>query len=185
MYDTAQNLRSKKVLYGACRIGIFFLFLCVSKACGIYSFRDASIPLGVKTIKISTFDNRAAIVNAQLANDLTNRFKTKVQQQTKLTLLNAGRADYEVSGYIARYEVTTSGIDDTRASQNQLNLSVHIEFVNNVEDKYPDIQSFETDITLFKQFSAQLSLHQAEQALLPSLASEATDLLFNRIFSNW
>lgn len=154
-------------------------------SCGIYSFQDASIPPDIKTIKIGVFENKASIVNAILANDLTNSFKTKIQQQTKLNLLNSGRGDYEVSGYISRYDVSTSGISGNQASQNQLNLTVHIQFVNNAEDRYPDIPSFETDVSLFKQFSAQLSLQQAEQALLGDLVKEATNLMFSRIFSNW
>lgn len=108
-----------------------------------------------------------------------------IQQQTKLTLLNSGTGDYEIQGYISRYDVSTSGISGSQATHNQLNLTIHLQFTNNAEDRYPDIQSFETDISLFKQFSAQLSLQQAEQSLLNDLVKEAVNLMFSRIFSNW
>lgn len=167
------------------KIWLYLFGLLGLWSCGIYSFQDSSIPPDIKSIKIGVFENKASIVNASLANELTNGFKSKIQQQTKLTLLNNGRGDYEVSGYVSRYDVSTSGISGTQASQNQLNLSIHLQFVNNAEDRYPDMQSFETDISLFKQFSAQLSLQQAEQALLDELVKEAVDLMFSRIFSNW
>lgn len=164
---------------------LFCLVVCVGWRCGIYSFRDGSIPPEVKTIKIEPLGNQAAIVNAGLANSITNRLKSKIQQQTKLTLQNQGAADYELSGYISRYEVSTSGIVGTQAAQNQLNLGIHISFTNNLEEKLPNVKSFETDISLAKQFSAQLTLQQAEALLLEELTEEAVNLLFNRIFSNW
>lgn len=168
------------------KIWIYLLGLLLSScSCGIYSFQDSSIPPDIKSIKVGVFENKASIVNVILANEITNSFKNKIQQQTKLTLLNSGTGDYEIQGYISRYDVSTSGISGSQATHNQLNLTIHLQFTNNAEDRYPDIQSFETDISLFKQFSAQLSLQQAEQSLLNDLVKEAVNLMFSRIFSNW
>lgn len=166
-----------------CIISLSLILL--SGACGIYSFNDSSIPVGVKSIKVKNFDNKAPIVNPTLANNLTTQFKNKLQQQTKLLLVTEGRADYEVSGYVSDYNVVTSGINAGQASNNQLNCTFRLSFVNHLEEQFPDIRSFETDLNLSKQFNARLSLPQAEPALLPELEKEMVDLLFNKVFSNW
>lgn len=163
-------------------VAICVVFLC---SCGVYSFQDSSIPAEVKTIHVSNFTNRAAIVNPRLANELTNGFKSRIQQQTRLNLTENGLADYDIDAYISQYNVSTAGIVGNQASQNQLNVSVHIVFTNNIEHKLPEIHSFETDVSLSKQFGAQLTLQQAEQQLLSDIVTELVNLMFNKLFSNW
>lgn len=151
-------------IYGTCR----------------YSLKDVSIPPEVKTVKVNLFENRARYVNPQLTPRLTDKLRQKIVNQTRLSQTN-NEAHYEISGQITDYSVSTSGISNQQSSSNNLNVSVHINFVNRLDTK----KNFEADITRNFPFSATLSLQQAEAALADQIINNLTDEIFNRIFSNW
>lgn len=146
-----------------------------------YSFKDVSIPPEVKTIKVLYIENRARIVNPQLSQRLTDKLRQKVVNQTRLSQTNSDEAHYEISGQITDYFVTTSGISGQQAASNRLNVTVHLIFKNRLDDK----KSFETDLSRNFDFSAQLSLQQAEASLTDQIVQNLVDEIFNRIFSNW
>ena len=151
-------------IYGTCR----------------YSLKDVSIPPEVKTVKVNLFENRARYNNPRLAPGLTDKLRQKIVNQTRLSQTN-NDAHYEISGQITDYSVSTSGISNQQASSNNLNVSVHINFINRLDTK----KNFEADITRNFPFSASLSLQQAEASLGDQIINNLTDEIFNRIFSNW
>ena len=151
-------------IYGTCR----------------YSLKDVSIPPDVKTVKVNVFENRARYVNPLLAPRLTDRLRQKIVNQTRLSQTN-NEADYDVSGTITDYSVTTSGISNQQASSNNLNVTVHLVFVNRLDNK----ANFEADVTRNFPFNASLTLQQAESQLADEIIGNLTDEIFNRIFSNW
>ena len=161
---------------------IFFLTITsfIISSCGIYSFKDVTIPPEVKTIKIGFIENKARYVNPQLSPRLTDKIQQKITGQTRLTRTNSDDAHYQVSGYIADYSVSTAGISGQQASGNRLTVGVHITFRNTLDNK-----TEEFDISRSFDFSANLSLPQAEGALLDEILRTLTDEIFNRIFSNW
>lgn len=146
-----------------------------------YSFKDVSIEPEAKTVRISYIDNRARIINPNLSQRLTDKLRQKVINQTRLTQTNNEEAHYDISGQITDYYVTTSGISNQQAATNRLNVTVHIVFKNRIDDK----KSFETDFTRNFDYSASLSLNQAEGTLTDLVVQNLTDEIFNRIFSNW
>src|ERR1700676_3876915 len=96
--------------------GIFFkhymmqalclIILLSSNACGVYSFKDVSIPPEVKSIHIGFIENRARYVDPQLSPQLTDKLKQKISSQTKLTQILTENADYDVSAYVSAYDIT-------------------------------------------------------------------------------
>jgi Lipopolysaccharide-assembly len=140
-------------LYGTCR----------------YSMRDVSIPPEVKTVKVNYITNEARYVNPQLSPKLTDKLRQKIVNQTRLSQTNS-EAHYEISGRITDYSVSTSGISNQESSSNNLNVTVHISFVNRLDNT--------------KNF-ASLSLTQAETQLANEIINNLSDEIFNRIFSNW
>lgn len=151
-------------IYGTCRV----------------SMRDVSIPANVKTVKINFIENRARYINPQLSPKLTDKIRQKIISQTRLTQTN-GEADYEISGTITEYSVNTSGISQQQTASNNLNVTVHIIFINRLDEK----MNFEADVTRNFPFSATLSLTQAETQLAEQMVNNLADEIFNRIFSNW
>lgn len=149
---------------------------------GCYSFKDvAPLPAEVKTIKINYIDNKARYVNPLLSPQLTDKLRQKVLSQIGRTQIQGDNADYEISGYISDYSLSTTGISNKQAASNRLNVSVHIIFKNRLDEK----KNFEADITRNFDFIATLSLQQAEAQLNETIVKNLTDEIFNRIFSNW
>jgi hypothetical protein len=168
--------------YFAFRTSHLVLLTCLIflTSCGVYSFKDVSIPPEVKTIKIGFIENKARYVNPQLSPRLTDRLQQKISNQTRLTRTNSDDAHYQVSGYISQYDVTTAGISNQQAAINRLTVGVHITFRNTLENK-----TQEFDISRNFDFSANLSLQQAEGTLSEEILRNTTDEIFNRLFSNW
>ena len=164
------------------RLSFFVLFLGMMSIYGTcrYSLKDVSIPPEVKTVKVNLFENRARYVNPQLTPRLTDKLRQKIVNQTRLSQTNS-EAHYEISGQITDYSVSTSGISNQQASSNNLNVTVHLVFVNRLDTQ----KNFEADITRNFPFSASLSLQQAEASMADQIINNLTDEIFNRIFSNW
>ena len=148
---------------------------------GCYSFKDVSIPPEVKTVRVNYLENRAGYVNPQLAPQLTDRLRQKINNQTRLTSVSNDEAHYDISGAITGYSVSTAGISEQQAATNRLTVTVHLIFKNRLDEK----ANFESDVSRNFDFNASLSLQQAEAQLSDDILKNMTDEIFNRIFSNW
>lgn len=149
-------------------------------SCGIYSFRDVSIPPEVKTIKINYIQNRAQYINPQLSPKLTDAFTKKVIQQTKLRRIEDANADYVVDSEITNYMITTSGVSQNEAATNRISVGVHITLYDNFKN---DVKEY--GITRDFDFPASQSFTQAEARLMDEMIKTISDEIFNKIFSNW
>lgn len=170
------------------RIHLFFLLAFVSViftfATCKYSFKDTSpIPADITTFRVNLFENHARYVNPSVAPALTEKLRQKIISQTRLRETKNDDANYDISGYVSDYSVTTSGVQNQQASSNRLNVTFHLIFKNTVD---PDpAKSFETDLTSNYDFPATQSLQQAESGLMDNILKTVTDAIFNKIFSNW
>src|SRR3989339_25400 len=143
--------------------------------------KDAVIPTNVKTVKIGFIENRARYVNPQLSPKLTDKIQSKITGQTKLTRTNNDDADYVINGAITNYDPSqTVGVSAQQASTNRLTVTVHIILRKTLENK---VEEF--DVSRSFDFSANLTLQQAEGQLLDEVVRNLTDEIFNRIFNNW
>lgn len=159
---------------------IVIFITCCFATCK-YSTKDvAPIPAEIKTFRVQQFSNKARYVNPQIAPQLTEAVKQQIIGQTRLRQINDDIADYDISGYVSDYSVTTSGVANQQASTNRLNVSFHLIFKNN-----HDAATTESDITYSYDFSANQTLQQAEQALSDKIIKNISEGVFNKIFSNW
>jgi hypothetical protein len=159
----------------------FFFGAALLAGCGIYSFRDVSIPPNIKTIRVEMIENRAAYINPQLAPQLTERLQRNIVSQTKLRRTNADSADYVITATILDYAVTTSGVSNGTVTQNRLTVTVEVtisDMVNDTEKKHTISRPFD--------FPATFSLQAAESsATFATLIKGLADDIFNRLFSEW
>jgi outer membrane lipopolysaccharide assembly protein LptE/RlpB len=170
----------KKIFYFLLPCTLYFAVLFNSSSCKIYKFNDASVPDSIKTVKINYIENRASYVNPQLSPKLTDKLRQKIVSQTRLSQTNNDNADWEISGEIKQYNVTTSAISNQREANNRLTVSVHITLNNRKADK---VEQY--DVSRSFEFSATQSLQQAEARLSDEMIRTLTDEIFNRLFSNW
>jgi len=161
-----------------------FIMLTFSFATCKYSFKDTSpIPADITTFRVNLFENKARYVNPSIAPQLTEKLRQKIISQTRLRETKNDDANYDISGYLSDYSVTTSGVSNQQAYSNRLNVTFHLIFKNTVD---PDpAKSFETDLTSNYDFPANQTLQGAESSLMDKIIKTVTDAIFNKIFSNW
>lgn len=146
--------------------------------------KTSSIPDTVKTVKINLIENRAPYQNPQLSPTLTERFRQKVANQTRLTLVNANadNADWEITGEVRDYSVSTTGVTSTngrsQSSINRLTVTVHVTINKRSKTE-------EYDVSRSFDFSATQSLQQAEASILDEMVRNLSDEMFNRLFADW
>jgi hypothetical protein len=156
------------------------LAFSATTGCGIYRFNDASIPDSIKTIKINFIENRAGYINPQLSPQLTTKLRQKITSQTKLTQLNKDGADWEVSGTITQYSISTAAISGQQAVTNRLTVSIQL----NVYDRKAD-NTKRYDVSRYFEFRGNASFQAAESTLGDEMIRTLSDEIFNKIFSNW
>ena len=136
----------------------FAVLVCTGlSSCTIYSFKDVSIPAEVKSIHISYIENRAPLVNPQLAPQLNDALRQKINNQaSRLSQIQTTDADYDVSGWVSGYSYSTSGISNQQASSNRLTVTVHIVFKNHLDPTGKKVApaDFEADVSRNFDFSA-------------------------------
>ena len=159
---------------------VLYSFLITS--CSVaYTLKDVSIDYTkYKTIKINFIDNRAPIINTQLAPKLNEKLQQKIVSQTKLTRTTNDDAHYQLSGFISTYNITTIAISSTQAATNRLTVGVHMIVKNTLENK-----TDEFDVNRNFDFSANKSIDEAYVQLQDEIVRNLIDEIFNHIFSNW
>ncbi|MBN8719023.1 MULTISPECIES: LptE family protein [Chitinophagaceae] len=163
------------------RIVVCLLLLFLMSGCGVYSFKDATIPANVKTIKIGFIENKARYVNPQVSQKLTDKLQQKIVGSTKLTRTNSDDAHYVLNGQITNYDPSqTVGVSAQQPTTNRLTVTVHMTLRKTLENT-----TEEFDVSRSFDYSANLTLQQAESGLLDEIVRSITDDIFNRIFSNW
>ena len=179
------SVNSRNFSFRIVKQALSLVMICLAaNSCKVYSFKDVSIPPEVKTIRIGFIENRARYVDPQLSPQLTDKLKQKISNQTKLTQVS-DNPDYDVSAYVAEYNVTTAGVSNQAASINRLTVSVHLALKNRLSDQKLGTPDFETDINHNFDFPATSNLTDAELTLTPQIVQQMTDDMFNRLFSNW
>lgn len=162
-------------------IGLVLLLLISGSSCGIYKFKDISIEPDAKTCRVAYIENKARFVNLQLSPQLTDKLRQKINNQTRLTLIQGEEADYDIKCEITGYDVTTAGVSQQQAATNRLIVTINISFRNKLDEK----KNIDAPVSRNFDFSASLSLDQAQAQLTPTIIQNMVDEIFNRIFSSW
>lgn len=177
-------IRKNRLLFFAVPVFGFLLLNFTFSSCGVYGFSEkGQVKDSAKTVKVTTFENKAPYVNPQVSPAVSERLRQKIVNQTKLANTNNENADYLITGYVADYSVTTTGVTSTNGQQqsslNRLTVRVHVSL-----SKFGG-QPEEFDVSRSFDFSATQSLQTAESSLLDEMVRNLTDEIFNHIFSQW
>jgi predicted transcriptional regulator len=157
----------------------FFWIISSTSSCSVYRFKDVSIPDSIRTVKVNYIENKARYINPQLSPQLSDKLRQKVVNQTRLTQTN-GDADWEISGYISDYSVSTAAISNQQNATDRLNITVHIILFDRLANK-----TSEYDAARSFDYSASQTLEQVQVAKSDEIITQLTDEIFNKLFSNW
>lgn len=162
---------------------ILLLVVMMLSSCSIsYKFNGASINYDkIKTIQISDFPLRTALVWAPMYSIYNNRLKDIYANQTRLRQVNK-RGDLQLSGEIVGYDQFNKGISaDGYSSQVQLRMTVNVRFVNNKNHK----QDFEKQFSAVREYNSTQQLNSVQEDFVTEMVQEICDQIFNATVAQW
>ncbi len=147
-----------------------------------YKFNGASINYNlVKTISVSEFPIRAALVYPPLSEVFTNSLQNAYTRQTRLQMVDAN-GDLQVEGEITGYDLTPQAVGtDAYATQTRLTITVKVRFTNTKEPQY----DFDRSFSAYQDFSSTQMLNDVQDELIATITDELVDLIFNATVANW
>ncbi len=146
-----------------------------------YSTTGASIPVEAKTVSVQYFENRAAIVEPTLSQELTDALKDYIQSNSRLILVN-GTGDLDFEGVITSYETRSTGISagDVTAS-NRFTISVKVKYTNSFDSE----KDFEMSFSRFEEYPSSQTFEQAQSNYTKDILELLVEDIFNKAFVNW
>ncbi len=157
--------------------------LMVLASCSIsYKFNGSSINYDViKTITLSTFENRALYQYAPLAPLFNTKLQDAYAQQTRLQFVRQN-GDLEISGEIVGYDVYNKSVAaDGYSSQVELRLTINVRFVNNTNHD----EDFEQRFTASQTYDSTQQLTSVQDDLIEEMTDDIVDQIFNATVANW
>ncbi len=157
-----------------------FLFTGCKMVSVKYSFSGANTDK-LLTASVLYFQNRAALVQPTLSQDITDALIDKIKAQTKLKMVSSG-GDASFEGYITDYKsqpFTATSVDQN--ATNRFTISVRVKYVNNAN---PD-NNFEQVFTRYEDYSSGLDFSSVESELSEKIIDLLVEDIFNKAFVNW
>lgn len=165
---------------------LLIVTLCVifaAPSCRIsYTLNGAALDYSVyKTVHVTEFPIRAALVYAPLQQTFENELLDYIQRNTRLQTTD-GASDLELTGEITGYALTPQAVtEDAYASKTRLTITVRVKYTDNKNDKNNLDQSF----SAYRDFDATEMLVDVQDQLCQEISKELVDLIFNATFGNW
>jgi hypothetical protein len=154
------------------------------QACSIsYKFNGAALDYTIyKTISISQFPIRAALVYPPLQQTFENQLTEMIERQTRLRVMDSGNTDLRIEGEITGYSLSPQAVNENAyASQTRLTITVRVKYIDNKNDGQEIDQTF----SAYRDFSSNEMLTDVQDELCTQISKELADLIFNATIGNW
>ncbi|HSN50087.1 MAG TPA: LptE family protein [Bacteroidales bacterium] len=164
-------------------LAVLLLVLLMQSSCRVgYSFTGASVSPLVKTITIHNLPNNASYVWPTLSRNLTQAIKDYFTTQTSLILVERN-GDLDLDGSITGYTITPTAIQGNEtAAMNRLTITVHMKFVNKINEK----QNFETDFSKYLDYNSTPEPSPGQMdTYIATINEQLVQEIFNKSFANW
>lgn len=147
-----------------------------------YTFNGSALDYTVyKTIHVSNFPIRAALVYPPLQQIFENELLDYISNNTKLQTVD-GRSDLVLEGEITQYYLTPQAVtEDAYASKTRLTIGVRIKYTDNKAENKDIDQSF----TAYRDFDSSQMLTDVQEELCRQISEELVQLIFNATLGNW
>lgn len=156
----------------------------VCPSCRIsYKFNGSAIDYNVyKTVSVSEFPIRAALVYAPLQQTFENKLLDMIQRQTRLQVVDTPSSDLRLEGEITGYALTPQAVtENAYASMTRLTITVRVKYIDSKQDN----RSLEQNFSAYKDFSSNELLIDVQDELCNQISEELCDLIFNATFGQW
>ena len=162
----------------------FIAIVIISQACSIsYKFNGATLDYNIyKTIYISNFPIRAALVYPPLQQTFENKLFNMVSRQTRLQAIDSNNSDLRIEGEITGYSLSPQAVtENAYASQTRLTITVRVKYTNN---KQPG-QDIDQTFSAYQDFPSSELLPDVQDKLCDEICDQLIDLIFNATLGNW
>lgn len=166
------------------RVFSIISMLVVLNACSIsYKFNGAALDYDIyKTIAISQFPIRAALVYPPLQQTFENQLNDMITRQTRLRVVDSNNSDLRLEGEITGYSLSPQAVnEDAYASQTRLTITVRVKYIDNKKEGQDIDQTF----SAYRDFSSNELLTDVQDELCTQISKELADLIFNATIGNW
>ncbi len=164
------------------RVGPLLMAPMLSGCIPSYKLNGSAINYDVyKTIDISEFPIRAALVYPPLQQTFENKLLDAVTRQTRLQEID-GNSDLEMTGEITGYSLSPQSVgEDAYATETRLTITVRVKYTDTKNPANDIDQSF----SAYRQFSSTMMLTDVQDDLCNEICDELVDLIFNATLGNW
>lgn len=152
-------------------------------ACRIsYKFNGSALDYTVyKTIHVSDFPIRAALVYAPLQQTFENELLDYIARNTRLQVVD-NASDLQLEGEITGYALTPQAVtENAYASQTRLTITVRVKYTDNKNEGKDLDQTF----SAYRDFDSSVMLTDVQDDLCQQIAKELVDLIFNATLGDW
>lgn len=152
-------------------------------ACRIsYKFNGSALDYTVyKTIHVSNFPIRAALVYAPLQQTFENELLDYIARNTRLQVVD-NASDLQLEGEITGYALTPQAVtENAYASQTRLTITVRVKYTDNKNEGKDLDQTF----SAYRDFDSSVMLTDVQDDLCQQIAKELVDLIFNATLGDW
>lgn len=148
----------------------------------VFTLNGASLDYSVyKTVHVSEFPIRAALVYAPLQQTFENELLDYIQRNTRLQTTD-GKSDLSIEGEITGYSLSPQAVtEDAYASKTRLTITVRVKYTDNLNDRNNIDQTF----SAYRDFDASELLIDVQDQLCQEISKELVNLIFNATLGNW
>ncbi|MDE5725294.1 MAG: hypothetical protein K2L91_11130 [Duncaniella sp.] len=162
---------------------IAVVVLMMTGSCRIsYKLNGAAIDYNVyKTISVSQFPIRAALVYPPLQQTFENELLDYITRNTRLRTVDSG-GDLQMEGEITGYSLSPQAVtENAYASRTRLTIQVRVKYTDNKQEGKDIDQTF----SAYRDFDSSEMLSDVQDQLCNEISKELVDLIFNATLGDW
>lgn len=158
------------------------LFTAVPSCKISYGLNGSAIDYTIyKTIHVSEFPIRAALVYPPLQQTFENELLDYITRNTRLQTVD-GASDLQIEGEITGYSLSPQAVtENAYASQTRLTISVRVKYTDNKQENKNIDQTF----SAYRDFDSSLMLNDVQDDLCQQISKELVELIFNATLGDW
>ena len=163
---------------------LILLIFCGVGGCRIsYKLNGAAIDYTVyKTIYVSNFPIRAALVYPPLQQTFENELLDYISRNTRLRTVDTPNADLQLEGEITGYSLLPQAVtENAYASRTRLTIQVKVRYIDNKSEGKDIDQTF----SAYRDFDSSEMLTDVQDQLCNEISKELVDLIFNATLGDW
>lgn len=165
------------------RVMLSVMLMTIMSACRIsYKFNGSALDYSIyKTVHVSEFPIRAALVYPPLQQTFENELLDYITRNTRLQVVD-GASDLQIEGEITGYSLSPQAVtENAYASQTRLTITVRLKYTDNKQDNKDVDQTF----SAYRDFDSSLMLNDVQDDLCQQISKELVELIFNATLGDW